>query len=138
MSKKTTAAKSNPSFFKYFLVSCMLLAFLILLLLQNREAEKFTQISLIEKTLPDRVMGGKPFVFGFQIKNLEGKDMAYGYLAKLDGEIILQNRLTVKRLETKPVFLEAPKTQNGPHVIRIEVNSDEQKQYALFFRFETV
>mgnify|MGYP001589973585 CR=1 FL=1 len=135
---KTKLEKGKPSFFKYFLVSCMLLAFLILLMLQNREAEKFTQISLIEKTLPDGAILGKPFVFGFQIKNLQGIDGNYGYKIKLDGEIILQNHLTVKRSEIKHIFLEIPKTQSGSHVVRIEVNSDGQKNYDLFFRFETV
>ncbi len=129
--------KEKDDIFKYILLSAVLLTIAMFLLISNKPIERYSQLSLMESTLPDSVDVGTRFTFGFEILNREGGNGVYEYSVLLDGEEINSKKIVVEDQERKTVFENALIREVGEH--RIDVKAESLgKSYNVFFKIDVV
>jgi hypothetical protein len=132
-------AKSESSqIFKYLMVSTILISVLLLALIFQKPPEKYSEVNLIEKTLPSQIEAGTKFTFGFEIYNHEGKGRIYTYSIKVDGKEMANKKIVVENKAQKEIYEALAITEKGGHKIVIDIDLENEKKYSLFFHIDAI
>lgn len=129
---------SANALFKYILLSAAIFSAGMFFMINQEPGEQFSQLSLIDKSLPVRVEAGTRFTFGFEALNHEGRGMVYEYSVLVDGEETGRKKIALQNGERKVFYEDALIAGRGAHEIGVLLEREGKPPLSVFFRLEVV
>jgi ribosomal protein L27 len=112
---------------------------MILLIGTKNAANGFSQIYLVEKTLPPAIGAGVPYPVSFAIENFEGRDAAYSYsIGDANGSVMKTGGAIVGKGGRRTIRESIVLRQRGTQKIFITVKVDGGRELSLFFTVNVV
>ncbi len=127
-------APDSNAVFKYVIVALLLFSILMVLMISKRQQEGYSQLSLIEKSLPNNLERGTAFTFGFEVQNHEGREAMYEYFIYLDGREQKSSKVVLANEEVRTFFEGLQINEAGPHTVSVSMVGPEGKGYDVFFK----
>jgi hypothetical protein len=124
--------------FKYLLVTAALFSLVMLLMLFQRQPEKYSALVLLERTIPREMEANETFTFGFDILNREGKGGLYSYEISVDGKSSQAKKAVLANGERKTFYEALRIRERGRHTIAIILENENGEKFDVFFKIDII
>ncbi|MEK6954562.1 MAG: hypothetical protein AABX01_06125 [Candidatus Micrarchaeota archaeon] len=132
----TANALDGNTVFKYLLATAALFSLVMLLMLFQKQPEKYSALVLLEKTIPKEMEANETFTFGFDILNREGKGGLYSFEIMVDGKSS-QAKKAVLANGGRKTFYEALRIrERGKHIVKIILEKENGEKFDVFFKID--